>query len=53
MSRSLKKGPYVNERLLKKVMAQMDKDMEKYKDMPMPFDMKRMAYAGFKVVVDA
>lgn len=24
----------------------------KYKDMPMPFDMKRMAYGGFKVLVD-
>ena len=23
------------------------------KDMPMPFDMKRMAYGGFKVLVDA
>ncbi|MEK7138318.1 MAG: DUF1428 domain-containing protein, partial [Patescibacteria group bacterium] len=35
----------------KKVMAGMDKMAEKYKDMPMPFDMKRMAYGGFKVVV--
>jgi uncharacterized protein YbaA (DUF1428 family) len=35
----------------KKVMAQMEKDKDKYKDMPMPFDMKRMAYGGFKVVV--
>ena len=35
----------------KKVMAEMDKQMEKYKDMPMPFDMKRMANGGFKVVV--
>lgn len=33
----------------KKVMAYFDK---KYgKDMPMPFDMKRFAYAGFKVEV--
>lgn len=24
----------------------------KYKNMPMPFDMKRMAYGGFKVLVD-
>ncbi len=24
----------------------------KYKDKPMPFDMKRMAYGGFKVIVD-
>jgi alkaline phosphatase len=38
----------------KKVMAEMDKQKDKYnKDMPMPFDMKRMAYGGFKVVVDA
>ena len=35
----------------KKVMAQMAKDAAKYKDMPMPFDMKRMAYGGFKVMV--
>ncbi len=36
----------------KKVMAYFDKkytDKEQHKDMP--FDMKRMAYAGFKVVV--
>lgn len=25
----------------------------KYKDKPMPFDMKRMVYGGFKVLVDA
>ncbi|OGC78691.1 MAG: RNA signal recognition particle [candidate division Zixibacteria bacterium RBG_16_50_21] len=25
----------------------------KYKDKPMPFDMKRQAYGGFKVIVDA
>lgn len=37
----------------KKVMAEMDKKAEKYKDEPMPFDMKRFAYGGFKVVVDA
>lgn len=24
----------------------------KWKDMPMPFDMKRMVYGGFKVIVD-
>lgn len=35
----------------KKVMAEMEKQAEKYKDMPMPFDMKRMAYGGFKVIV--
>lgn len=37
----------------KKVMAQMAKDAEKYKGLPMPFDLKRMAYAGFKVIVSA
>lgn len=37
----------------KKVMALMHKEAEKYKDEPMPFDMKRMAYAGFKVMVSA
>jgi len=37
----------------KKVMAEMDKMAEKYKDMPTPFDMKRFAYGGFKVVVDS
>jgi uncharacterized protein YbaA (DUF1428 family) len=35
-----------------KVMKAMDKEMAKYKDMAMPFDMKRMAYGGFKVEVD-
>jgi alkaline phosphatase len=35
----------------KKVMAVMDKEAKKYKDVPMPFDMKRMAYGGFKVIV--
>jgi uncharacterized protein YbaA (DUF1428 family) len=35
----------------KKVMALMSKEAKKYKDKPMPFDMKRIAYAGFKVVV--
>lgn len=35
----------------KKVMAQMDKDKDKYKDFEMPFDMKRMAYGGFSVEV--
>lgn len=34
-----------------KVMAEMDKKYKKYEDMPMPFDMKRMAYAGFTAVV--
>jgi len=36
----------------KKVMKDMDKQSEKYKNMPMPFDMKRMAYGGFKVEVN-
>ena len=36
----------------KKVMAEMEKKYEKHKDMPMPFDMKRMAYGGFKVIVN-
>lgn len=35
-----------------RVMKEMMKD-PKNKDMRMPFDMKRMAYGGFKVVVDA
>lgn len=36
----------------KKVMAEMEKKYdEKDKNKPMPFDMKRMAYGGFKVVV--
>lgn len=37
----------------KKVMAEMDKMAEKYKNMPMPFDMKRFAVGGFEVVVDS
>ena len=35
-----------------KVMKDPIMNDPKYKDMPMPFDMKRMAYAGFKVLVD-
>jgi uncharacterized protein YbaA (DUF1428 family) len=37
------------------VNAKVMKDplMDKYQDKPMPFDMKRMAYGGFKVIVDA
>lgn len=36
----------------KKVMAEMGKKYKDHKDMPeMPFDMKRMAYGGFTVVV--
>ena len=36
-----------------KVMAGMDENAEKYKDLQMPFDMKRMAYAGFTVEIGA
>ncbi len=36
----------------KKVMKEMEADANKYKDMPMPFDMKRMAYGGFQAVVE-
>lgn len=35
----------------KKVMAEMNKQTEKFKAFKMPFDMKKMAYAGFKVRV--
>ncbi len=35
----------------KKVMEKMGQDAEKHKDFVMPFDMKRMAYGGFKVEV--
>jgi alkaline phosphatase len=35
-----------------KVMKEMDEKYEDQKDMPMPFDMKRMAYAGFKTIVE-
>ncbi len=35
----------------KKVMAHFDKVYAGKEDMPMPMDPKRMAYAGFKVVV--
>ena len=37
----------------KKVMAYFDKKYADKKDKKMPFDMKRMAYGGFKVVVQA
>lgn len=37
----------------KKVMAYMNKTYADQKEMPMPFDMKRMAYGGFKVEVSA
>ena len=35
-----------------KVMEEMNKQAEKYKDVPMPFDMKRMAIGGFEVKVE-
>lgn len=35
-----------------KVMAEMNEQMKDYKDMQMPFDMKRMAYGGFQVEVE-
>lgn len=35
-----------------KVMKEMDKEKEKYKDAVMPFDMKRFVYGGFEVVVE-
>lgn len=35
-----------------KVMEEMGKKAEEYKDFVMPFDMKRMAYGGFKVEVE-
>jgi uncharacterized protein YbaA (DUF1428 family) len=37
----------------KKVMAEMEKKYTEKNTPPMPFDMKRMACAGFKVVVSA
>ena len=36
----------------KKVMKQMAKEMGKQKDVKMPFDMRKMAYGGFKVLVE-
>jgi len=35
-----------------KVMEEMNKQVEGNKDMPMPFDMKRMAYGGFQVEIE-
>ena len=32
--------------------AKVMKEMKKYKDVPMPFDMKRMASGGFEVVIE-
>jgi uncharacterized protein YbaA (DUF1428 family) len=36
-----------------KVMEEMGKQMEEFKNMPMPVDMQRMAYGGFEVEVEA
>lgn len=36
----------------KKVMAQMEKDKDKWKDFKMPFDEKKMAFGGFEAVVE-
>ena len=35
-----------------KVMEEMSKQMEGHENDPMPFEMKRMAYGGFEVVVE-
>jgi uncharacterized protein YbaA (DUF1428 family) len=35
-----------------KVMAEMDREADKYKDVEMPFEVKRMAYGGFEVKVE-
>jgi len=35
-----------------KVDAEMSESMQEFKDMLMPFDMNRMAYGGFQVVVE-
>ena len=35
-----------------KVMEEMDKQAEQYKDFPMPFDMRRMVVGGFDVKVE-
>jgi len=34
------------------VMEEMNKQAEEYKDVPMPFDMRRMAVGGFEVKVE-
>jgi uncharacterized protein YbaA (DUF1428 family) len=47
--KSRKHRDQVNAKLMKDPMM----DDPKIKNMPMPFDMKRMAYGGFKVAVDA
>jgi uncharacterized protein YbaA (DUF1428 family) len=35
-----------------KVMAEMGEQMAEFKNMPMPFDIQRMAYGGFEVAVE-
>lgn len=35
-----------------RVMKQMEKEMKKHKNQKMPFDLKKMAYAGFKAMVE-
>lgn len=35
-----------------KVMEEMNNQLEEYKDMSMPFDMKQLAYGGFQVEVE-
>lgn len=41
------------DQVTKKVMKDPVMNDPKWKNMPMPFDTKRMAYGGFKVLVDA
>lgn len=36
----------------KKVMKEMDSQADKYANMKMPFDMKKMAYGGFQTLVE-
>jgi uncharacterized protein YbaA (DUF1428 family) len=36
----------------KKMMQEMEKEYKGKEDMPMPWDMKRMAFGGFRVVVE-
>jgi uncharacterized protein YbaA (DUF1428 family) len=35
-----------------KMNEEMEKEGDKYKDVPMPFDVARMAYGGFEVIVE-
>lgn len=37
----------------KKVMKEMSEKMKGHENDPMPFDMKRMSFGGFNVIVDA